>query len=137
MYRVLAIEQVRGSVLDIYRPYRVSWMSGRTSGSWVMVSPEIRLTPLEGWWKTAGSPPWSAFFFSSRRRHTRLTCDWNSDVCSSDLRFPFLPAAEAAKLPIDGQPRPDEAQDGGAPGDFQGSGKIDGKHLEINGIIGS
>src|SRR5690242_21036227 len=26
------------------------------------------------------------FFFSSRRRHTRLTCDWTSDVCSSDLR---------------------------------------------------
>src|SRR6267142_2576579 len=26
-----------------------------------------------------------AFFFSSRRRHTRLTCDWSSDVCSSDL----------------------------------------------------
>src|SRR6266571_6316277 len=25
-----------------------------------------------------------AFFFSSRRRHTRLTCDWSSDVCSSD-----------------------------------------------------
>src|SRR3989344_296460 len=24
--------------------------------------------------------------FSSRRRHTRLTCDWSSDVCSSDLR---------------------------------------------------
>src|SRR6202040_1621000 len=23
--------------------------------------------------------------FSSRRRHTRLTCDWSSDVCSSDL----------------------------------------------------
>src|SRR6266480_5391007 len=27
----------------------------------------------------------SYFFFSSRRRHTRLTCDWSSDVCSSDL----------------------------------------------------
>src|SRR5438477_7289749 len=27
----------------------------------------------------------SFFFFSSRRRHTRLTCDWSSDVCSSDL----------------------------------------------------
>src|SRR6266480_6876366 len=27
----------------------------------------------------------SVFFFSSRRRHTRLTCDWSSDVCSSDL----------------------------------------------------
>src|SRR5690242_20787983 len=26
------------------------------------------------------------FFFSSRRRHTRLTCDWSSDVCSSDLQ---------------------------------------------------
>src|SRR6266571_4393149 len=27
----------------------------------------------------------SVFFFSSRRRHTRLTCDWSSDLCSSDL----------------------------------------------------
>src|SRR5258706_3153784 len=26
------------------------------------------------------------FFFSSRRRHTRLVSDWSSDVCSSDLR---------------------------------------------------
>src|SRR5882762_11034781 len=26
------------------------------------------------------------FFFSSRRRHTRVKCDWSSDVCSSDLR---------------------------------------------------
>src|SRR5574337_1535509 len=26
------------------------------------------------------------FFFSSRRRHTRLSGDWSSDVCSSDLR---------------------------------------------------
>src|SRR5207247_3204890 len=26
------------------------------------------------------------FFFSSRRRHTRSTRDWSSDVCSSDLR---------------------------------------------------
>src|SRR5262249_59577914 len=28
----------------------------------------------------------SYFFFSSRRRHTRLVSDWSSDVCSSDLR---------------------------------------------------
>src|SRR5256885_4027011 len=27
----------------------------------------------------------SLFFFSSRRRHTRLQGDWSSDVCSSDL----------------------------------------------------
>src|SRR5690348_18330941 len=28
----------------------------------------------------------SFFFFSSRRRHTRWTGDWSSDVCSSDLQ---------------------------------------------------
>src|SRR5256884_6129514 len=27
------------------------------------------------------------FFFSSRRRHTRCSRDWSSDVCSSDLLF--------------------------------------------------
>src|SRR5256885_9509591 len=38
------------------------------------------------------------FFFSSRRRHTRLQGDWSSDVCSSDLEscrphgFQELPA---------------------------------------------
>src|SRR5690606_39733605 len=29
----------------------------------------------------------SLFFFSSRRRHTRFSRDWSSDVCSSDLTF--------------------------------------------------
>src|SRR5690606_41162243 len=28
----------------------------------------------------------SMFFFSSRRRHTRFSRDWSSDVCSSDLQ---------------------------------------------------
>src|SRR5690606_39661489 len=28
-------------------------------------------------------------FFSSRRRHTRFSRDWSSDVCSSDLRHPL------------------------------------------------
>src|SRR2546429_6607457 len=27
-----------------------------------------------------------SFFLSSRRRHTRCSRDWSSDVCSSDLR---------------------------------------------------
>src|SRR5262249_57354396 len=31
----------------------------------------------------------SRFFFSSRRRHTRLVSDWSSDVCSSDLCWYF------------------------------------------------
>src|SRR5690606_39936056 len=30
------------------------------------------------------------FFFSSRRRHTRFSRDWSSDVCSSDLGSPAL-----------------------------------------------
>src|SRR2546429_2582001 len=32
------------------------------------------------------------FFFSSRRRHTRCSRDWSSDVCSSDLN---------EKMPLD------------------------------------
>src|SRR5258706_8467011 len=36
------------------------------------------------YWSVAGVQPCS-FFFSSRRRHTRLVSDWSSDVCSSDL----------------------------------------------------
>src|SRR6266852_7827896 len=36
---------------------------------------------------TATPPvPFSHFFFSSRRRHTRCYRDWSSDVCSSDLQ---------------------------------------------------
>src|SRR5690606_40531049 len=30
------------------------------------------------------------FFFSSRRRHTRFSRDWSSDVCSSDLDDRFF-----------------------------------------------
>src|SRR5690606_40469096 len=30
------------------------------------------------------------FFFSSRRRHTRFSRDWSSDVCSSDLLVSHL-----------------------------------------------
>src|SRR5690242_21546105 len=52
------------------------------------------------------------FFFSSRRRHTRLTCDWSSDVCSSDLDEPVW--SRAAVLtgfsqyrPVDGRPADD------------------------------
>src|SRR5256884_9050802 len=40
------------------------------------------------------------FFFSSRRRHTRCSRDWSSDVCSSDLNAPFLFAREQAERPF-------------------------------------
>src|SRR5690606_5126553 len=41
-------------------------------------------------WKMLIRWSWSlffCFFFSSRRRHTRFSRDWSSDVCSSDLLF--------------------------------------------------
>src|SRR5262249_59099256 len=55
------------------------------------------------------------FFFSSRRRHTRLVSDWSSDVCSSDLELhkkaqaaikehltlePILPGQEEAPVEV-------------------------------------
>src|SRR2546427_865708 len=39
-----------------------------------------------------------AFFFSSRRRHTRFDCDWSSDVCSSDLRAESALAADSRSV---------------------------------------
>src|SRR6266511_5076519 len=38
------------------------------------------------------------FFFSSRRRHTRFSRDWSSDVCSSDLRGEHRQAQEQPLL---------------------------------------
>src|SRR5689334_24083283 len=45
--------------------------------------------------------PFVFFFFSGRRRHTRLNCDWSSDVCSSDLtdRMPKPPPPPANRGP--------------------------------------
>src|SRR6266446_1517255 len=39
------------------------------------------------------------FFFSSRRRHTRLQGDWSSDVCSSDLGH-IVPASNLRQWPL-------------------------------------
>src|SRR5438093_8498279 len=38
------------------------------------------------------------FFFSSRRRHTRLVSDWSSDVCSSDLQLVVNLGANAIRF---------------------------------------
>src|SRR2546430_1472841 len=37
--------------------------------------------------RTSAGTAMARFFFSSRRRHTRVDCDWSSDVCSSDLEY--------------------------------------------------
>src|SRR5215467_15222718 len=73
-----------------------------------------------------------SFFFSSRRRHTRLQGDWSSDVCSSDLsifaKFSTLYkfyALYLAKIELtlhpqrgrcdDGLPRPDAGDEAERP----------------------
>src|SRR5258706_11816814 len=49
---------------------------------WVILLGDVRGIP-----RLSGFGCWTSFFFfSSRRRHTRLVSDWSSDVCSSDLR---------------------------------------------------
>src|SRR5256885_6628253 len=45
------------------------------------------------------------FFFSSRRRHTRLQGDWSSDVCSSDLEALDRPSAISLAERMDAVPR--------------------------------
>src|SRR5687768_18039457 len=40
------------------------------------------------------------FFFSSRRRHTRCSRDWSSDVCSSDLEGTYDGGREKAPAAI-------------------------------------
>src|SRR2546429_8368967 len=55
----------------------------------------------------------SFFFFSSRRRHTRCSRDWSSDVCSSDLTSVGLPIPTILVTSEDvsqGKPAPDGYQ---------------------------
>src|SRR5437016_9566887 len=64
------------------------------------------------------------FFFSSRRRHTRLVSDWSSDVCSSDLCWsqwqPPRPSTRAKARPHardenHARPAPDRTPDWNSP----------------------
>src|SRR5256885_12047113 len=55
------------------------------------------------------------FFFSSRRRHTRLQGDWSSDVCSSDLddahrhRYETAISSDPLEKPVEVDPARDVA----------------------------
>src|SRR2546422_2847130 len=74
------------------------------------------------------------FFFSSRRRHTRCSRDWSSDVCSSDLVSKAVgPARDAVVVLVVGigvgkddglgyrvQQAPPEYDGGRAPGPRRG-----------------
>src|SRR2546429_5515385 len=60
----------------------------------VQSSTSANMRERSHWKKPLCSPPYPrprtttmlSSFFSSRRRHTRCSRDWSSDVCSSDLR---------------------------------------------------
>src|SRR5436309_984322 len=55
---------------------------GRRTGRQCMTRSGAGAPPPDGW---TARVSWAVFFFSSRRRHTRFSRDWSSDVCSSDL----------------------------------------------------
>src|SRR6266581_7818954 len=63
------------------------------------------LRQVQDRWSDGVSPEeidWTfdTFFFSRRRRHTRWTGDWSSDVCSSDLEtHPRTPEPVPALVP--------------------------------------
>src|SRR5215467_12207549 len=62
------------------------------------------------------------FFFSSRRRHTRLQGDWSSDVCSSDLSL--------GELRVDGRDAVNGARNRGG-GDFGALGDFSNVHRRV------
>src|SRR6266550_4777786 len=49
------------------------------------------------------------FFFSSRRRHTRCSRDWSSDVCSSDLSGSLTNTATVSAATADPHPNNNSA----------------------------
>src|SRR5688500_19263426 len=57
---------------------------------------------------------WFLFFFSSRRRHTRLQGDWSSDVCSSDLDERLARFRLGELDVLDGERLPELLEHGGA-----------------------
>src|SRR5256885_12786150 len=61
-------------------------------------------------WPTQLAGRRDSFFFSSRRRHTRLQGDWSSDVCSSDHDEEEANPTQARWNPFDDRERADRAQ---------------------------
>src|SRR5690606_40285482 len=66
--------------------------------------------------------------FSSRRRHTRFSRDWSSDVCSSDLVLGNRDATALPPIEIDFSEMPD-----GAPHVMDGKAKFDESSAEYRG----
>src|SRR5256885_449607 len=76
--------------LNIYNNYfKAPWMPDRTEDHPTEMHKDddrygLPCCHLKKMWTAPLPPVIKLFFFSSRRRHTRLQGDWSSDVCSSD-----------------------------------------------------
>src|SRR5690606_39687065 len=88
------------------------------------------------------------FFFSSRRRHTRFSRDWSSDVCSSDLisfeeaLHTYLAVSDARTTTVvglDGAPYLDKVTGGPDPvtqrGEVTFTGETDRVYLSAADVI--
>src|SRR5690606_39501037 len=73
------IHQTVPNVCDLVGPDQIAGLIQNTSLRWVKNSQINALA------KDRLRFVFQHFFFSSRRRHTRFSRDWSSDVCSSDL----------------------------------------------------
>src|SRR5258706_955053 len=73
-----------------------------------------------------------SFFFSSRRRHTRLVSDWSSDVCSSDLASTSesTPQSTQANMPACGSCGARQSRGIGR-GSGRGRGEISGGGVSL------
>src|SRR2546422_10116200 len=73
------------------------------------------------------------FFFSSRRRHTRCSRDWSSDVCSSDLDNTRRPAGQAGAPRVRRDRGPDAGHFTAGAVDFDWERGGEGKRGEFRG----
>src|SRR5256884_2709620 len=80
------------------------WVEREGSRCWTGRGRRLSRRRLENFWKATRERYCFFFFFSSRRRHTRCSRDWSSDVCSSDLHTTERREVPEADLEVRRQP---------------------------------
>src|SRR5690606_39866195 len=78
---------------------------------------------------------WLFFFFSSRRRHTRFSRDWSSDVCSSDLAADDVAAELFLQVHRNARPLGEEACQH-LRQEFGDRGGV-GEDADVSGLVGA
>src|SRR2546429_3008259 len=75
------------------------------------------------------------FFFSSRRRHTRCSRDWSSDVCSSDLILDDFAAAGGERAVSKSYRDADDEVAQRSKAESQRAAVVAGKHAANGGFL--